>query len=52
MTRRTFNDDDDKFFRRVFGVGVVAWVVGVLVVLAFWIAVIWGIIALVSHFTS
>ncbi len=51
MTRRTFNDDD-KFFRRVFGAGIAAWVLGAVLTVAFWIAVIWGIIALVTHFTS
>lgn len=51
MTRRTFNDDE-KFFRRFFAAGIVAWVVGAVAVLGFWVLIGWAVISLVNHFTA
>lgn len=47
-----WESDFDKNFNRVAKFGVAAWLVGILLTLAFWGVVVWGIIELVQWVTA
>lgn len=56
MSNRLFNDDEftatEKTVKRVFGVAIALWVLGVLLSLGLAGVAIWAIIKLVTHFCA